>query len=333
MDQSAFSSYWPAGATKMARLLREHDWAATPLGPIEAWPQSLRTTVDLLLANGFPMVALWGPDLVQIYNDGYARIMGQRHPAGLGQPTRLCWPEVWHINEPIYERVRAGETLTFEDALYPITREASIEDAWFTLSYSPLRDEAGTVVGVLVTVVETTDRMRADRRLLDSEHRLSAVLEQGPLAIAVTGPAGEIVFRNAEFDRLWGRPAHDTTAETYSRVYEGYHLDGRPIASEEWPGARAVLEGKVTQGEVLEIVHLSGRRIACSFNAGPIRDETGRITGGVVMFRDVTEERRIQASLERQSEERYRDIVEKARDYAIFTKNVEGHNETCVPDS
>lgn len=71
----------------MARRIREHDWAATPLGPIDEWPQSLRSTVELLVAHGFPMVALWGPDLVQIYNDGYRVIMADKHPAGLGQPA------------------------------------------------------------------------------------------------------------------------------------------------------------------------------------------------------------------------------------------------------
>ena len=121
----------------MARLVREHDWAATPLGPIESWPQSLKTVVDVLLASEFPMVALWGPELVQIYNDGYRQIMAGKHPKGLGQPTRECWPEVWRINEPIYDRVCAGETLTFEDKLFPITPHRLLEDACFTLSYNP----------------------------------------------------------------------------------------------------------------------------------------------------------------------------------------------------
>ena len=319
---------FPQGGGEMGALIRSHDWAATALGPVEAWPERLRAVVDLVLTSGFPMVALWGPDLIQIYNDSYRQIMGRKHPVGLGQRTRECWPEVWHINEPIYDRIRAGETVTFEDALYPITRKSVLEDAWFTLSYSPIRDDAGAVAGVLVTVMETTDRLRAEARLRENDRRLVTVLEQGPLAIAVTGSKGEIVFRNAEFDRLWGRPAHDTTAQTYSAVYEGYHLDGRPIASEEWPGARALSDGEVVDGEVLEIVHLSGRRIACSFNAGPIRDEAGRITGAVVMFRDVTEERRLQASLERQNEDRYRAIVETATDYAIFTTDAEDRIET-----
>src|SRR3954466_1049149 len=99
----------------MAGRIRAHDWARTPLGSVETWPQSLRTTVDNLLACGFPTVALWGRDLVQIYNDTCRALMGVKHPAGLGQPVRDCWPEVWHINGPIYERVWAGETLTFED--------------------------------------------------------------------------------------------------------------------------------------------------------------------------------------------------------------------------
>ena len=130
----------------------------------------------MLLPSGFPMVALWGPDLVQIYNDGYRDIMGLKHPAGLGQFTRECWPEVWHINAPIYARVLQGETLTFEDALYPVMRHGLLEDAWFTLSYSPLRDETGTIAGVLVTVVEMTERLRAEAELRGSEARLRALV-------------------------------------------------------------------------------------------------------------------------------------------------------------
>lgn len=145
-----------------SRLVRAHAWELTPLGPSETWPQSLRSAVDLILGCDFPMVLLWGRELIQIYNDGYRKLMGNKHPAGLGQPTRKCWPEVWHINEPIYARVLAGETLTLEDQLFPITRQGYLEQAWFTLCYSPLRDEQSRVAGILVTVFETTQRLLAD---------------------------------------------------------------------------------------------------------------------------------------------------------------------------
>lgn len=98
---------------------RELDWGATSLGTVGQWPPSLRTAAGLVLASGFPMILLWGPELIQLYNDGYIALLAARHPASLGVPTRVCWPEVWHINEPIYARVVAGETVSFEDALYP----------------------------------------------------------------------------------------------------------------------------------------------------------------------------------------------------------------------
>ena len=94
-----------AGADEMHALCRDFDWSSSLLGPVESWPVSLRTIAQTVLAHPFPTIVLWGPELVQIYNQGYREIMGAKHPAGLGQPTRQCWPEVWHINAPIYERV------------------------------------------------------------------------------------------------------------------------------------------------------------------------------------------------------------------------------------
>ena len=159
-----------------------------------------------------------------------------------------------------------------------------------------------------VKLRETEARLRLTERKLSQAEGVAAerdaqrqelltVLEQAPLAIAITGPRGEILYRNPTFDHLWGRPAHVTHAAAYSEVYAGYHLDGRPIASNEWPGARAVLQGEVVEGEVLEIVHASGRRITVWINSAPLKDAEGRITGGVVMFRDITAERRTEQQL------------------------------------
>ncbi|MFC7737204.1 hypothetical protein ACFQX4_15430 [Roseomonas sp. GCM10028921] len=156
----------------MASRVRVHDWAATPLGPAEAWPESWKAVVDLLLAIGFPTVALWGPNLIQIYNDGYRELIGDRHPADLGRPGRECRTEAWHIDDPICERVRAGGTVTLEDVFHPLTRSGSLQDAWFTLPCSPLRDEAGSLAGILVTMVETTARHRAEQQRSEAEGEL-----------------------------------------------------------------------------------------------------------------------------------------------------------------
>jgi PAS domain S-box-containing protein len=163
---------------EMAERIRAYDWTATALGRAETWPPSLKATISLILGCGFPMIALWGRNLIQVYNDGYRDLMGLKHPAGLGQPTRACWPEAWHINGPIYERVWGGETFTFEDAVYPLTRSGRLEDAWFTLTYSPLRDDSGEIDGILVTLFETTARVLADHALRESEARFRAELER-----------------------------------------------------------------------------------------------------------------------------------------------------------
>ena len=164
---------------EMRALVRAYNWASTPIGAAESWPASLKTATDLVFGCEFPMIVLWGPSLVQIYNDGYRALMAKKHPLGLGQPTRECWPEVWHINEPIYARVWRGESATLTNQLFPITRHGYPEEAYFTLCYSPLRDETGQVAGVLVTVFETTaavERARAEAALRESEERFRALV-------------------------------------------------------------------------------------------------------------------------------------------------------------
>jgi PAS domain S-box-containing protein len=170
-----------AGEGEMRARCRAMEWAATPLGPAEAWPQSLRTAVGIALASTFPNILLWGPELIQLYNDGYIPFLGAKHPWGLGIPTRQCWPEAWAFNEPIYRRVLAGETVSYQDQLYRLRRRgpgAPADDVYITLCYSPVHDEAGAVGGVLVTAFDTTSqvemaRYQAELRESEARHRVA----------------------------------------------------------------------------------------------------------------------------------------------------------------
>lgn len=104
-----------AGGSTMAARCRAFDWASTPMGPVDCWPSSLRTAAAIVLASGFPSIVLWGPDLIQLYNDAYAPFLGVKDATALGRPTRVVWPEVWDFNAPIYARVQTGETVTLAD--------------------------------------------------------------------------------------------------------------------------------------------------------------------------------------------------------------------------
>jgi len=154
-----------SGGGTMGALMRAFDWSATPLGSVETWPQSLRTAVSIMLESRFAMVVAWGPEFRFFYNDRYRPVLGTKHPASLGAPGAEIFPEVWPVVGPEFERVRRGEAFAIDDWLLPLDRNGYLENCWFTLSYSPIRDETGGVGGVLAVVAETTGRVEGERRL------------------------------------------------------------------------------------------------------------------------------------------------------------------------
>jgi PAS domain S-box-containing protein len=216
-----------AGPGEMRALCRGRDWAATPLGPVDRWPASLRTVAGLVLAAPGAMILLWGPELVQVYNDAYREVMGGKHPTGLGQPTRECWPEVWDFNAPLYEGVtRRGESFTFTDQPLVVQRHGHREEAFFTLTYSPVPDDGGSVGGVLVTVFETTAQVRArgareeerERLLAESEAaraRVTATLESIGDAFYAVDRDFRFTYVNRRTEELWGRPRESLLGRHY----------------------------------------------------------------------------------------------------------------------
>ena len=150
----------------MGALMRTIDWSQTPVGPLESWPQSLRTALSILLEAQFPMYVAWGPEFTQFYNDGYRPILGStKHPAAMGRSTRATFAEIWTIIGPMFEGVMRGKAVGFTDYMLPLDRHGFVEECYFIFSYSPIRDESGGVGGVLVTVTETTERVYGERRL------------------------------------------------------------------------------------------------------------------------------------------------------------------------
>ncbi|GAA2029446.1 hypothetical protein GCM10009740_18810 [Terrabacter terrae] len=151
---------------EMRQLFVETDWSATPLGPVETWPNNLRVLVDVCLSSRFPMLICWGPDLLMLYNDGYRDILGpNKHPGAWTLPVRAVWPEVWDIIGPMFDGVTKGGPATWvEDALLVVNRAGFLEEAYFTWSYGAIHDDDGRVVGVLNVATETTAKVVAERR-------------------------------------------------------------------------------------------------------------------------------------------------------------------------
>ena len=149
----------------MAALVHATDWAGTPLGPIEKWPQSLRTTVSLCLASNFPISIAWGPHRVQIYNDGYWPICGDKHPRSMGQDFKECWLSAWVVIGEAFEQALLGQTRFLENQRMFLDRFGYLEETFFTFSFSPILDESGGVGGLFHPVTELTQQTLSERRL------------------------------------------------------------------------------------------------------------------------------------------------------------------------
>src|SRR5688572_15265234 len=149
---------------RMAEEIRRFDWSNSPLGPIEQWPDTLKTVVEITLASHFPKAIVWGPALTTLYNDAFMTILGNK-PAALGRPLNHIWEEAWDELCPMVDAAFHGRATFIEDFALLIQRGGAPERAYFTFCYSPIRDQQGKVLGMLDTVTETTASVLATKRL------------------------------------------------------------------------------------------------------------------------------------------------------------------------
>jgi len=219
-----------AGAGEMRARCRDLDWASTPLGPVSSWSQSLRTIVSMLLASRQPMFLFWGPDLVQIYNDGYRPSLGQggREGHALGAKGREFWTDIWDTIGPQIDQVMAGgEATWFEDQLLPIERNVRLEDVYWTYSYSAVRDDDGSVGGTLVVCQETTgrvvaelevDRMRAKAQA--AKEHLERVIRQAPVPMYIARGRDQVFeVANDAWYKLTGKSAAEVLGRPLRQVF------------------------------------------------------------------------------------------------------------------
>ncbi|MEO6549786.1 MAG: PAS domain S-box protein [Ferruginibacter sp.] len=166
------------GGDKMGELIRSFDWSKTAIGSPDTWPPSLRIAVRIMLDCPFGMYIAWGNEYIQLYNDGYRPILGaSKHPEALGISTRKTFEEIWHTIGPMFDGVMEGTPVGFPDFILHLDRNGFVEECVFDFSYSPIRLEDGEVGGVLVTVIETTEKVNNLKKLAESNDQLNFAIE------------------------------------------------------------------------------------------------------------------------------------------------------------
>ncbi|MGA7866666.1 MAG: PAS domain S-box protein [Stellaceae bacterium] len=312
---------------EMARRIREMDWSATPLGSSEAWPQSLKLSIAMILASGFPMAIRWGPELVLIYNDAYRPILRDKHPDALGRSLREVWWEIYPELGSLNQAILRGERDAFfaENHPWSVRRHGStVEHARFTISYSPIPEETAPhgVGGILITCVETTERVRKEETLRVLNERLEV----------------EIAERIRERDRIW-QVSEDLLGVSN---FDGYFTSINPA----WTTLLGWSEDEIKRMHVSELRHpddaahsVAGRRRLAE-GVPTVRMEnrfrhkdgswrwiawTMTAENGLIYLigRHITTEK-LAAEALRESERQFRLFTEAATDHALIRLDARG---------
>jgi PAS domain-containing protein len=268
--------------------MRALDWSLSPLGPLELWPQSLRSVVGLILGSKFPMFVAWGPELGLLYNDAYASVLGAKHPLALGKRFQDVWPEIWDDIHSIVAKALEGESSYYENLPLTVHRNGREEQAWFTFSYSPTRNESGAVAGMFCVVTESTEQVLAVRHRQAEYERMRSLFQQAPGIIAVLREPNHIIeIANDAFCLLVGRrdllgiPVRealpDLDGQGFYELLDQVHATGQPYF-----GRQASVKLQRRPDGPLEERFVD-------FVYQPTFDHRGSITGIFMEGNDVTE--------------------------------------------
>ncbi|HEX4298570.1 MAG TPA: PAS domain-containing protein, partial [Devosia sp.] len=309
-----------AGGGKLGELIAAFDWSRTSLGPIDRWSPTVTTAVALALRSPVPIVMLWGEDGVMIYNDAYSGFAGGRHPRLLGSRVREGWPEVAAFNDNIMKVVLAGGTLSYRDQELVLYRHGAPETLWTDLDYSPIVDEAGKPVAVIAIVLETTEKVMAERWKAVERDRTRDMFEQAPSFMAMLrGPQHVYELTNRSYLQLIGH--RDVVGKTVREALpelegQGFYelLDRVFTTGEPFIGTALQADLQRLPGSPLEARYVD-------FIYQPVRDARGAISGIFVEGSDVTE--RVEGE---------RSIRESGALFGRLAEAMPNHVWTATPD-
>ncbi|HXH76772.1 MAG TPA: PAS domain S-box protein [Bacteriovoracaceae bacterium] len=308
------------GGGESGELIRSINWSRTELGNPDTWPLSLKTLIKVLLDCKLPMHISWGKDLIQFYNDAYRPILGHKHPKAMGISVSETWDEIWPTIGPMFEDVLRGNSIGFDDYKLTIERYGYPEDCYFNFSYSPVPDNDGKPTGILVTFTETTRLIKSEEQLLLEKEKLHTTLRSIGDAVIAVDAEQIVTFLNTVAEELTGWTQDEAKGRLMEQVFHILHETSRKPAPN--PVERVLKEGKVVGlANHTALIRRDGKEFIIEDSAAPIKDSTGKITGVVLVFRDVTDD----YVKKKELQETYSELqAEKTRLNAILQQMPEG---------
>lgn len=348
----------------MAQRIRAYDWAATPLGAPEEWPQSLRSALSICLNSSFPTAIYWGPELRLLYNDAWSFIPGPRHPEALGQRADKVWSDIWHVVGPqLHAVLETGKGFATHDQMLPMKRYGVLEETYWDYSFTPIAGEDGSVAGILNQGQDITSRVLVERRsrmMLSFSDKLRTLETPGEvlaagLEIAGAGMGVERLLYgdvlsdalHLRIDACWSGQTLSPIAGTIPLTAFGDHAVDALSRGESFavsdinedtrtsdPAVREYLSEMETRAFLLAPIVRNGACVsvlAAQHNvARPWTTHDHNLVRSIAgrLWHDVSRARAGMALKE--SERRHRLIFEQARDI-IFTADLDQRISACNP--
>ncbi|MHC0441356.1 PAS domain S-box protein [Flavobacterium sp. 3-210] len=304
--------YFIADGGEMGELMRSKDWSKTSLGDPDLWPQSLQTMVSVILSNPFGMYIAWGNDFTQIYNDAFRPILGAtKHPEALGISSKETFSEIWDTIGPMFKDVMKGNAVSSPDLMVVLNRNGYDEECYFDFSYSPIKKEDGEVGGILVTVIETTEKnekLLAQSKVKESEQKIRQLVENAPFPIGVyTGKEKRIELANQAIMDVWGK-GNDVVGKLYTEILP--ELDNQSVfeqvnhvfeTGESFHTKNARID--LTMNGILESFYFN-------YSFTPLYDTNGNIYGVMNTAADITDLHLATKKIE-EADKRFRNTVKQ----------------------
>lgn len=327
LKKSNFKEDFPflTGGGEMGRRIREYDWASTPLGQPSGWPQSLRSALSICLHSSFPTAIYWGPDLRLLYNDAWSPIPAERHPWALGRPGAEVWPDIWEVVGPQFSHVmETGEGFSTFDQMLPMVREGIRHETYWNYSFTPIRGEDGSVVGIFNQGNETTQNVLAQRNAEAEIERLANMFAEAPSAVTILrGPSHIIEVANEASLAMLGRTdvigktvieaVPEVVGQGFVALLDQVFESGEPHIGRAVPVSLERVKGKPPETRLIDFIYQ------------PLTDKAGNRTGIFVQSTDVTEAARAEEKF-RESEEKY-EAITNTIDQMVWSTRPDGYHD------
>lgn len=303
------------GGGEMGLLIRSKDWSATTLGFPENWHPVLKAMTSMMLANTLPVLICWGEELIQLYNDHFIPILrDDKHPHALGESVKDTFAEVWEASGQLYKRVLDGESIGSENFQTKLTRNGLTQDAWFNFSYTPLRDDNGTVLGMLVVCLETTAKMQALEKLEVYQQNTRNMVLQAPVGMCII--AGDPLYVeevNDLFLEIIGKQRKDFENKPYWDVNTASRSPYEAITEKVM---RSGVSYHARERKVTVIRRGREEQIFVDFVYEPLRNDSDSVRAIMILATDVTE--KVRTRTEREAAYEQMSLSRRAAELGTF---------------